>query len=230
MTTIFIPGPPQIAVSVKKSARAKRLSLRVSSLDGRVTLSAPNRVSPRKIEAFVFEKEAWLRQNIIRVPAPIKVQIGSEIPVLGRRVFLAKSSTSRIWHQEDQLFVPENRSNPAARVLGYLKTLARDHLTQKSDFYAGQLGQDYCRLSLRDTRSRWGSCSQDRALMFSWRLVMAPQDVLDYVAAHEVAHLEQMNHSKQFWAVVERLYGDYRPARAWLRDKGAELHRYRFVD
>ena len=100
MTTIFIPGPPQIAVSVKKSARAKRLSLRVSSLDGRVTLSAPNRVSPRKIEAFVFEKEAWLRQNITRVPAPIKVQIGSEIPVLGRRVFLAKSSTSRIWHQE----------------------------------------------------------------------------------------------------------------------------------
>ena len=230
MTTIFIPGPPQIAVKVRESARAKRLSLRVSSLDGRVTVTAPKRISPRKIETFVFEKEAWLRQNIDQVPDPITVRIGVNIPILGHEVQLTKSSDRRIRQHDNQLFVPEHKSNPAARTLGYVKTLARDHLTQRSDFYAKKLGQDYHKLSVRDTRSRWGSCSQDRALMFSWRLIMAPQEVLDYVAAHEVAHLEHMNHSHRFWAVVEQLYGDYQPARLWLRDRGAELHRYRFVD
>ena len=230
MTTILMSGPPQIAVKVKRSARAKRLSLRVSSLDGRVTLPARPRISHRKIERFVFEKEAWLRQNINQVPDPITVQIGAQILVLGQTLQLTKCADSRIWQHENQLYVPEHKSNTGARILGYLKTLAREQLTNRSDFYAGKLGQDYSKLSVRDTRSRWGSCSQDRALMFSWRLIMAPQEVLDYVAAHEVAHLEHMNHSDRFWAVVEQLYGDYQPACLWLREKGAELHRYRFAD
>lgn len=230
MTTILMPGPPQIAVKVKRSVRAKRLSLRVSSLDGRVTLTAPPRISHRKIERFVLEKEMWLRQNIDQIPSSITVQIGVRIPVLGHAVQLTKCADSRIKQHGNQLYVPDHKSNTGARVLGYLKTLAREQLTKKSDFYAEKLGQDYYKLSVRDTRSRWGSCSQDRALMFSWRLIMAPQEVLDYVVAHEVAHLEHMNHSDRFWAVVEQLYGDYQPARLWLRNKGAELHRYRFVD
>ena len=230
MTTILMPGPPQIAVRVKRSARAKRLSLRVSSLDGRVTLTAPPHISHRKIERFVFEKEAWLRQNINQVPDLITVEIGGQIPVLGQAVQLIKCADSRIWQQGNDLYVPEHKSNIGARVLGHLKTVARDQLTKRSDFYAAELGQNYSKLSVRDTRSRWGSCSQDRALMFSWRLIMAPQEVLDYVVAHEVAHLEHMNHSERFWAVVEQLYGDYQPARLWLREKGAELHRYRFAD
>jgi len=92
------------------------------------------------------------------------------------------------------------------------------------------LGRGYQRLSLRDTRSRWGSCTADAGLMYSWRLIMAPPDVLRYVAAHEVAHLQEMNHSPAFWALVQQLYGDYRTPRGWLRQHGAGLHSYRFVD
>jgi predicted metal-dependent hydrolase len=92
------------------------------------------------------------------------------------------------------------------------------------------LGRRYTRLTLRDTRSRWGSCSATGALSYSWRLILAPPRVLDYVAAHEVAHLAQMNHSPAFWAEVARLMPDYESPRAWLRREGSALHRYRFGD
>ena len=113
---------------------------------------------------------------------------------------------------------------------GYLKALARDHLVEESDKFAARLGMEYARLSLRDTRSRWGSCTQDKALMYSWRLVLAPFDVLSYVAAHEVAHLKFMDHSAQFWDQVGDLYGEYEAPRAWLKAQGASLHRFQFVD
>lgn len=230
MTTIFVAGSPEINVRVTRSARARRLSLRVSSLDGRVTLTAPNFISARKIEAFVQEKASWLRENIGQVPDQVQVQIGTSIPMLGQHVRIEETAERRVWRENGRLFIPQHKSKPAARVLGYLKSLARDVLTEKSDFYAGKLGVSYDKISLRDTRSRWGSCSPDAALMFSWRLIMAPLDIVAYVAAHEVAHLQHMDHSKQFWDAVEHIYGNFRPARLWLRENGAELHRYRFVD
>src|SRR5690606_4279045 len=112
----------------------------------------------------------------------------------------------------------------------FLKTVARDRLATASDRYAVALGRPYGRLTLRDTRSRWGSCSAAGDLMYSWRLVMAPAEVLDYVAAHEVAHLAEMNHSPAFWDVVARLCPDYRRHRTWLRANGGALHRVRFTD
>ena len=101
-------------------------------------------------------------------------------------------------------------------------------LAQASDRHASALGLAHRAISLRDTRSRWGSCNHSGRLMFSWRLAMAPPDILDYVAAHEVAHRRHMDHSAAFWATVERIHGAYAGPRAWLRENGASLHRYRF--
>lgn len=109
-----------------------------------------------------------------------------------------------------------------------LKRLARDQLGASVDRFAAALDRAPGRITLRDTRSRWGSCSSEGNLMFSWRLIMAPQRVLDYVAAHEVAHLMHMDHSPAFWSTVEDLFPDHRPERDWLRREGASLHRYRF--
>ena len=106
--------------------------------------------------------------------------------------------------------------------------LERDRILVPEATAPARLGRGYTRITLRDTRSRWGSCTSDGALMFSWRLILAAPEVLSYVAAHEVAHLAEMNHSPAFWRTVERLYGDYRPPRAWLRAEGGGLHRYRF--
>jgi predicted metal-dependent hydrolase len=128
------------------------------------------------------------------------------------------------------LEVPGAVDAMAGRLRGWLRAQARDRLAEASDRYAQKLGRRYDRITLRDTRSRWGSCTHDGGLMYSWRLIMAPPEVLDYVAAHEVAHLAEMNHSPAFWAVVERLYGDWRAPRRWLHQDGKRLHLYRFED
>jgi predicted metal-dependent hydrolase len=128
------------------------------------------------------------------------------------------------------LLVPPEPERAALRIATFLKSAARLRLAAAADRHAGRLGRNLGRLTLRDTRSRWGSCTASGDLMFSWRLVMAPPAVLDYVVAHEVAHFEEMNHSPAFWSVVARLCPDHRSHRKWLRREGATLHRYRFGD
>ncbi|MEL6280973.1 MAG: M48 family metallopeptidase, partial [Pseudomonadota bacterium] len=112
------------------------------------------------------------------------------------------------------------------RVAAWLKEEARAWLLARAGVHAAQLGARFERIAIRDTTSRWGSCSASGALSFSWRLILAPDAVSDYVAAHEVAHLREMNHSARFWALVERLRPDWRAQRDWLRAHGADLHRY----
>jgi predicted metal-dependent hydrolase len=143
---------------------------------------------------------------------------------------LAQGPGRGIRLEGDRLLVPGNPATAGARIAAWLKVLARDRLATASTRYAGLVGRDYSSLALRDTRSRWGSCSPDGRLMFSWRLVMAPPSVLDYVAAHEVAHLVELNHSPAYWAVVTRICPRWKVERAWLHAHGQTLHRLRFQD
>ena len=230
MRVIILSGRSDIVIQVKRSARSKRLSLRVSSLDGRITLTAPPKVPERQLQAFIAEREVWLRQNLDKLPAQSAIALGKSLPILGVAHQIARRASHRVTHGDGFVHVPFDKPKPAARLQGYLKALARDHLVGESDKFAARLGIEYARLSLRDTRSRWGSCTQDKALMYSWRLVMAPFEVLSYVAAHEVAHLKFMDHSAQFWNQVGDLYGEYDAPRAWLKAQGASLHRFQFVD
>ena len=226
----FLPGNPPVEITLRKTAQARRISLRISRLDGRVTLTCPLRTSDREALAFAQEKADWLRHHLTAQPAPAGVGLGSTLPFEGRLLRIAPGAGRLVRLDGDLLLVPGAPDRVAARLSGFLKQVARDRLAAASDHYAGRLGRGYARLTLRDTRSRWGSCTSDGGLMYSWRLVMAPPEVLNYVAAHEVAHLAEMNHSDAFWAVVTRLYGDYRAPRRWLREKGGDLHRYRFGD
>ncbi|OZB16450.1 MAG: zinc metalloprotease [Rhodobacterales bacterium 34-62-10] len=226
----FLPGNPPVEITLRKTAQARRISLRISRLDGRVTLTCPLRVSDREALAFAQEKADWLRHHLTVQPAVAGVGIGHAVPFEGRMLRIASGPGRLVRPEAEVLWVPGDPARVAARLAGFMKQAARDRLAAASDHYAARLGRGYARLSLRDTRSRWGSCTADGWLMYSWRLVMAPPEVLSYVAAHEVAHLAEMNHSDAFWAVVTRLYGDYRAPRRWLRDKGGDLHRYRFGD
>jgi len=153
---------------------------------------------------------------------------GDAVPVEGQTLIVALGTGRSVRPMGDSLLVPGDAAQAGARVQAWLRVLARDRLAAACDRYAAALGRPYTRLTLRDTRSRWGSCAHDGALMFSWRLIMAPPAVLDYVAAHEVAHLAEMNHSPAFWAVVERLHPGWKMRRNWLHTQGQSLHSYRF--
>lgn len=228
----ILPGPPPVEVHLKRSARARRFSLRVSRLDGKVTLSMPARAREGEALAFLRGHEGWLRETLEAMPesALQPVGLGSVVPVEGRLLTLAPGTGRAVRVEGDQLLVPGDPATTGARVAAWLKVLARDRLARASTYYAGAVGRRYTTLALRDTRSRWGSCSPDGRLMYSWRLIMAPPAVLDYVAAHEVAHLVEMNHSPAYWAVVSRIYPGWEVQRAWLHAEGQALHRLRFQD
>ncbi len=226
MVEHLLPGRPPVALKLRRSTRARRLTLRISQLDGRVTLTLPAEVPETEALAFARAKEAWIRRHLASRQDPVDVDIGAMIPVEGRPCRIVAGSGRRVILSDGEIAVPPDAV--ARRLAGWLRTLARDRLTAAADHYAAQLGKPYCRLTLRDTRSRWGSCTAQGALMFSWRLILAPPEVLRYVAAHEVAHLAEMNHSPAFWATVQRVHGPYEDARRWLRQNGAELHGFRF--
>lgn len=228
MGRLVLDGNPPVEIVLRRSARARRMSLRVSQLDGRVTLTVPRFVGERKALGFAREREGWLRDHLGGLSKARRVAIGGTVPFEGREVPLVAGRGRGVRLRDGALEVPPDRTGP--QLEAFLKAAARDRLAAASDRYAALLGRSYGKITLRDTRSRWGSCSSKGDLMFSWRLIMGPAEVLDYVAAHEVAHLEQMNHSPAFWAVVARLFPDHRRCRDWLAENGPGLHRIRFRD
>ncbi len=230
MGQLVLDGDPPVDIRLKRHARARRLSLRVSRRDGVVSMTVPHGTRAAEALAFAREKEGWIRDQLRRTVAPAVPAIGGEILFEGRALPIVAGAGRAARLEDGVIAVPERPELVARRIAALLKTLARDRLAEASDRHARALGVSFGTLVLRDTRSRWGSCSADGRLMYSWRLVMAPPQVLDYVAAHEVAHLREMNHSPAFWAQVAAIFPDYQAARAWLRRNGALLHAYRFRD
>lgn len=222
---------PSTTVELRRTAAARRLSLSVSQIDGRVLLTAPPRCPRRTAESFLDQHRDWLRGAIERAPTPVALAPGAITPFLGR-AHLIESGPGRSVRRigVDRLQVGGPPAQAGQRLVAWMREEARWRLLESSRRYADALGADFDKISIRDTRSRWGSCSSNGALSYSWRLVLAPEDVLDYVAAHEVAHLVELNHSARFWALVEKLRPDWRDQRDWLRAHGAELHRYRATE
>ncbi len=225
-----LAGNPPVEILLRRSARARRFALRVSALDGRVTLTLPVRGSANEALDFAREREGWIRRALAAQGEVTPVAIGATLPFEGRLLTVTAAPVRSPRAEGAALLVPPEPERAALRIATFLKSAARLRLAAAADRHAATLGREVGRLTLRDTRSRWGSCTAAGSLMFSWRLVMAPPAVLDYVAAHEVAHFEEMNHSPAFWRVVARLCPDYVGKRRWLRREGAGLHRYRFGD
>lgn len=227
MAETLIIGTPPITVELRRNARAKRMTLRVSAVDGVARLTLPNRSSLRAAMRFLVEQEAWLQSHIGKTPERVVITEGLTIALYGESFLLKTHSKSRVTLAPDTLFLPETR--PAGQALeGFLKARARNVITNLAETDSIALGKPFSKLSLRDPRSRWGSCNTDGNLMFSWRLMLAPPEVLRYVVAHEVAHLREMNHSSAFWAEVAGLMPDYAAPRRWLKRNGGQLHRYDF--
>jgi len=230
MAEITLAGAPGLAVVLRRSARARRMSLRVSALDGKVTLTVPNWTREAEARAFVAEKRDWIARAQARAPERRKAGEAASLPFEGRERMLEPATVRsvRLSADGDRLLVPRNGTGRSLR--RYFMLAARQRLATASELYAARFGREISGIAMRDTRSRWGSCSAKGLLSFSWRLIMAPEEVLDYVALHEAAHLVHMNHSRRFWGLVEEHCPEWRLHRAWLHAEGPALHAWDFDD
>ncbi|AXC48404.1 M48 family peptidase [Paracoccus suum] len=217
-------------VVVRRSARARRMILRVSRRDGQAVLTLPPGATEAEGARFVQSRADWLGRAVASMPAPAVVAHGARLPVDGTPLVITPAALRLPRIEGEALLVPAGRE-PGPVLAAWLRERARTVLEPACTAHARRLPSGVRKLtgiSLRDTRSRWGSCTAQGKLMFNWRLAMAPPAVLDYVAAHEVAHLARMDHSPAFWAVVAHLCPEHEGSRAWLRRHGPALQAWRF--
>lgn len=221
-----LPGGRALPVKVRRSVRARRLAIRLLTVRAELELVLPRGVTLAAGLRFLRERRDWIERRAAGLPGPLAFEEGAEVPVLGELHRIRHRPGMGFAIEECEIRVPGDPAHLGRRVRDGLKARARVELSTAARPLAERLGKRITHIGVRDPRTRWGSCSASGRLGFSWRLVMAPAPVLHYVAAHEVAHLAEMNHGAAFWALVEQLDPAYRPAREWLRRHGADLHRY----
>jgi len=219
-------------VRVRRHRQARRYTLRIHSATREVLLTMPPRGSLREARDFAQKHGGWIAARIGRLPAPAPFAHGTVLPLRGidHQIVHRRGERGSVWievaGEERMLCVAGQEPHVGRRVRDFLKREAKCDLEAASRAAAERLGVRVKRVSIRDQSSRWGSCSTTGVLSYSWRLILAPPYVLDYLAAHEVAHLVEMNHSRRFWQLVERICPHVTRAKTWLDVHGTNLHRY----
>ena len=222
-------------VEVRRHPTARRMTLRVSRTSRSVIVTVPVTCDLVQAGTFLNIHLDWVRERLCNLPEHTPFCDGAVIPLRGAPHVVVATGSKYNGPVVQQGITSEGK--PALRVSGgdefvsrrlkdWLSAVAIRDLTERVDWHADNLGLERGRISVRDQKSRWGSCSSTGALSFSWRLVMAPAFVLDYVAAHEVAHLAEMNHGPRFWALVAQTMPRTEEAKRWLHTFGTDLHRY----
>lgn len=226
--TLSLADGRDVPVHIRRSPRARRILLHVGVYDGKVEIVLPPGASMREGMGFAATQTRWVADQLSRIGDAVPFEDGAVVPLLGQPMTIRRiDSRSALPVLADrELLVGGREDTLPDRVRRWLRNRAMDEIRPRAERMGAQIGRAPARLSMRDTRSRWGSCSRAGNLNFSWRLVMAPEHVLEYVVAHEVAHLKELNHGDRFWALVDTLCDDVGQARGWLRAHGAELHRY----
>ena len=223
---IPLPGGPA-RIEWRRSPRARRVSLRIDPCGGAVVVTLPLRAARGAGVALLMNNADWVTDRLARLPDAVPFADGALVPIDGRphRIRHMQGARGGAWVEADELRVSGAPEFLRRRVRDFLRVEARRRLTALVTTKAARIEATPRRVSVKDTRTRWGSCASDGSLAFSWRLVMAPGFVQDYVAAHEVAHLRHMNHGKRFWALVDRLTPHAAEAIAWLHTDGSRLLR-----
>lgn len=224
---VFEGGGHRRSLTVKRHSRARSFRLRVDPHDGRILLSLPQRSSLAKAYKWAETQRAWVEEQLAKLPEPRPIVAGGMMPYRGRDIRIDWSGDHPRTPQldGDRLIFGGPEEAIAARALRWLKAQAREILEDETYRFALHAGVQVARISIGDARSRWGSCASSGNIRYSWRLVMAPPDVLSATVAHEVAHRIHMHHGPEFHAVVAEIFGrDPSSERAWLRQNGAGLY------
>src|SRR5262245_19906353 len=220
-------------VRMRRHRQARRYTLRIDAAAREVVLTIPPRGSVREAKEFAEKHGGWIAARLKRLPEAAPFAHGFEVPLRGvpHRIAHRHGARGTVWIERDAgdstlICVAGEPPHVNRRIADFLKRQALRDLERASRSYAEKLGVAIKRICVRDQSSRWGSCSNTGVLSFSWRLILAPAFVLDYLAAHEVCHLVELNHSLRFWRLVKRFYPEVERAKVWLDVHGTDLHRY----
>ena len=225
--TVYYEGRP-VEVLVEKSTRARRIRLKVGCSTRQPVLVLPRFVSVKKGADFASRKADWIVRQLDALPEEKVFRDGMSLSFLGQECVIHHSPLAKrgVWFEQNVIWVSGQSEYLPRRVRDFIKKEFAAYALAKARETAERIGTRVAKVTVRDTSSRWGSCSKSGHLSFSWRLALAPLPVADYVIAHEAAHLKQMNHSPSFWKLVETLDPDYKKAESWLKKNAAYLHSF----
>ena len=216
-----------IEIDVVRQKGRRRLSLSVNQKKGRAQVAIPWFCPIFVAKKFVSEHIVWLKKNLEVMPLKKRFGAGLIICILGKELTVFQTEEKKgVFIDGDKLYVSGKPEFCHRRVKDFIKKEFYNYAYEKASEYANQTGKDFTHITIRDTSSRWGSCSSSGTLSFCWRLALAPTFVIDYVIAHEVAHLSQMNHSVFFWSKVKQINNDTYIAKKWLKQNSLYLHSF----
>lgn len=225
-----------LPLNIWENPRAKRLTLRIETGGKAIRVTVPPRLPQHELDLFIARHHGWIEAQISKVPVTVAFINGSIINIRGIAHKIvhepAKRGTTRQDHDENShaiLIVHGDAQHMGRRIADYLKKLAKLEINELVLLHTKHIGKPASSVRFKDTTSRWGSCTSKGDLSFSWRIMMAPAEVINYLVAHEVAHLIEMNHGPDFWALCTRLCPDTSTSRAWLKRHGSALHAVSFT-
>ncbi len=227
-------GERSLTLRVTESARASRLTLRIETGGRALKMTVPPGMPPREVESFLSRHQGWLEAKLAKYPDKPKLRPGVKLPLRGVPHLIVHEPAKRgsVEQASDEdgpyLMVHGERAHLGRRLQDYMKKQAKNDIEPMALQLALQCGKKVKSIRFKDTKSRWGSCTSDGSLAFSWRIMMAPRPVIFYLVAHEVAHLTEMNHGPKFWKLTKELCPEMDKAKAWLKRNGPALQAIEF--
>lgn len=215
-------------IKVVKSPAAKRLTLRIDAKERVPVLTLPPRCSSVRAIDFVEQHREWIKECLSKIPKPKTFEDGEKISILGREYTICHTPNARrgVYAENNILYVSGAKEFLHRRVCDYIKKTAQKEFLKKSRLLAAKIGCKVKSVTIKDTKSRWGSCSSLDNINYNWRIALAPEFVIDYLIAHEVSHLRHPDHSRSFWQCVKNLHPRCGEGRLWLKTQGKELYLY----
>ena len=216
-----------IPVEFERSIRAKSIRITPQLQKKIIKVSYPVYILHSRAVAFLEKQKDWVAKQLERVPEKVEIKDGAKITFLEHEYKISHIPNARcgVWFEDDYIFVSGDAEFLNRRVKDFLKSEMKKYFSEKTRFYARKIGKKVGSITVKDTVSRWGSCASNGNISYSWRLGFAPIFVIDYIVAHEVSHLMELNHSYKFWRIVKDIYdGDVNDAQKWLSRNGLSLY------
>ena len=228
LSDIVVGSLGSLPYILREHPRARRLSVRIDPLRQALIITMPRNTSPERLQDFLKKTEAWAQNKFAKLLPPVLLDHGSVIHILEQELTLISvpESQKRLWREGNHLYIGGHPENLPIRAKAWIISTLKTYVEKRSHEYAGQINKKIKEIRVRDLKSRWGSCNSKGSLCYTWRLAFAPLSIIDYVCAHEVGHLAEMNHSPRFWKIVHQLCPQALSHRQWLKKHGSQLLRY----